>query len=66
MPKIKTHKGAKRRFHVTPSGKVLRTKGEKSHLRRKKAARVRRKFGAKVGVSKTFERRIKALMPHAG
>ena len=66
MPKIKTHKGAKRRFHVTPSGKVLRTKGEKSHLRRKKAARVRRKFGAKVGVSKTFERRIKSLMPYAG
>ena len=37
MPKIKTNKAAKKRFHVTGSGKLVRTKGPKSHLRRKKS-----------------------------
>ena len=37
MPKMKTNKAAKKRFHVTGSGKLVRTKGPKSHLRRKKA-----------------------------
>ena len=36
MPKIKTNKAAKKRFHITGSGKVMRTKGPKSHLRRKR------------------------------
>lgn len=48
MPKMKTHKGAKSRFHITGSGKLVRTKGPKSHLRRRKAKRVKRLFGAKV------------------
>ena len=29
MPKMKTHKGAKKRFHITGSGKVVRSKGPK-------------------------------------
>ncbi len=62
MPKIKTHKGAQHRFHVTGTGKVVRTKGPKSHLRRKKAARVKRLFGAKVGVSKAFGKKIKRFL----
>ena len=51
MPKIKTNKAAKKRFHITGSGKVMRTKGTKSHLRRKKAKRVKRLFGGKVELS---------------
>ena len=51
MPKIKTNKAAKKRFHITRSGKVMRTKGPKSHLRRKKAKRVKRLFGGKVEIS---------------
>ena len=51
MPKIKTNKAANKRFHITGSGKVMRTKGPKSHLRRKKAKRVKRLFGAKVELS---------------
>ncbi|HEX5368507.1 MAG TPA: bL35 family ribosomal protein, partial [Dehalococcoidia bacterium] len=33
MPKLKTHKGAKRRFHITGTGKVMHRKGSISHLR---------------------------------
>ncbi|MCK4721829.1 MAG: 50S ribosomal protein L35, partial [Dehalococcoidia bacterium] len=47
MPKLKTHKGAKRRFHVTGTGKILRMKGGKSHLRRKKPGRVTRLYDKK-------------------
>ena len=50
MPKLKTHKGAKKRFHISGTGKVLRTKGPKSHFRRRKAKRMKRLLGGKVGI----------------
>ena len=50
MPKLKTHKGAKKRFHISANGKVLRTKGPKSHFRRRKAKRMKRLLGGKVGI----------------
>ena len=63
---MKTHSGAKRRFHVSGGGKLLRTKGPKSHLRRNKANRVRRLFGAKVGLdSKRLGKRIKQAISGA-
>ena len=53
MPKMKTNKAAKKRFQVTGSGKLVRTKGPKSHLRRKKAKRVKRLFVGKVELDST-------------
>jgi large subunit ribosomal protein L35 len=38
--KLKTYKAAAKRFRVTGTGKIMRTKGGKSHLRRKKSKRV--------------------------
>ncbi len=35
MPKMKTHKGAAKRFRITRRGKVMRMKAGGSHLRRK-------------------------------
>jgi len=47
MPKLKTKKSAKKRFKVTKSGKVLRTRAGKSHLmvgtRKKTVRRLRRR-----------------------
>ena len=47
MPKLKTKQSAKKRFKVTKSGKVLRTRAGKSHLmvgtRKKTVRRLRRK-----------------------
>ena len=37
MPKMKTHKGAARRFKITGIGMIMRTKGMKSHFRRRKS-----------------------------
>ena len=42
MPKIKTHKATAKRFKLTGSGKLMRTKGEKRHLRRKRSKRAKR------------------------
>ena len=43
-PKLKTHKGAKKRFDFTATGKARMAKGMKSHFRRRKAPRVKRQF----------------------
>ena len=42
MPKMKTHKGAKKRFSVTGKGKVRRLKAYKSHILTKKATKRKR------------------------
>lgn len=64
MPKIKTHKGAQSRFRVTGSGKIMRMKGGKSHLRRRKAKRTKRLFDKTVPVSSVDRIRIKRLIPY--
>ena len=64
MPKLKTHKGAKSRFHITGTGKIMRTKGPKSHLRRNKAKRVRRLFDEKIPLHPADRARIKKLIPY--
>ena len=64
MPKIKTHKGTQNRFHITGTGKVMRMKGGKSHLRLHKAKRVLRLYDKKVSVSPADSPRIKRLLPY--
>jgi large subunit ribosomal protein L35 len=64
MPKLKTHKGAKSRFHVTGSGKLLRIKCGKSHLRRKKAPRTKRLYDEMIPVSSADKKRVKGLLPY--
>jgi len=64
MPKIKTHKGAKSRFHITGSGKVMRTKGGKSHLRRRKSKQAKRLYDEMILVSPSDKARIKRLLPY--
>ncbi len=64
MPKIKTHKGVKSRFHITGSGKILRTKGGKSHLRRRKSKQAKRLYDEMIPVSPSDKTRIKRLLPY--
>ncbi len=64
MPKLKTHKGAQSRFHITGSGKIMRTKGGKSHLRLRKVKRVKRLYDEKLMVSSVDRARIKRLLPY--
>ncbi len=64
MPKLKTHKGAKRRFRITGSGKIVRMKGHRSHLRRKKTARAKRLFAKKLEASPSDVRMLKRALPY--
>ncbi len=64
MPKLKTHKGAKSRFHITGGGKIMRVKVGKSHLRRKKPARTKRLYDETIPVQPQDRARIKKLLPY--
>jgi len=64
MPKLKTNKGAKKRFKVTASGKVKRTKSGKSHILTKKSRKRKRSLKQSTLVDKTFEKKMKALLPY--
>jgi large subunit ribosomal protein L35 len=62
--KLKTHKGAKRRFKITSTGKIMRAKGMKSHFRRRKAPRVKRMFDRMELVHETNEKKIRIMLPY--
>jgi large subunit ribosomal protein L35 len=62
--KLKTHKGAKRRFKITAGGKVMRAHGMKSHFRRRKAPRVKRAFDRMTDVHAADTKRVKRMLPN--
>lgn len=64
MPKLKTHKGARDRIKITGTGKMMRTKGPKSHLRTKKAKRVLNQLDGTVPLSPADKKRISRLIPY--
>jgi len=63
--KIKTHKATAKRFHLTGSGKLMRTKIGKSHLRRRKAKRQKYKFDETLEVKgRGIKKRVTRLAPY--
>jgi large subunit ribosomal protein L35 len=63
--KLKTYKAAAKRFRVTGSGKIVRTKGGKSHLRRRKSKRSKQLFSRMLVVENSGDiKRIKRLAPY--
>jgi len=62
--KLKTHKGAKRRFSITATGKIMHAKGMKSHRRRKKAPRVLRQLDRMQVMDETNAKRVRRLLPN--
>jgi len=64
MPKIKTHKGAKKRFKFTGTGKVKRHKPCTGHLFTNKTAKRKRNLRKSAVVHATDVKRIKALLPY--
>jgi large subunit ribosomal protein L35 len=63
MPKMKTHKGAKKRFSVTGTGKVRRNKANTSHILTKKSSKRKRNL-RRPGLIATSgdEKRMKRLL----
>ena len=64
MPKMRTHKGAQSRFHVTGSGKIVHAKIGKSHLRMHKAPRTKRLYDDKLTLSPANRKRLRSLLPY--
>lgn len=62
MPKIKTNRGARKRFRLTGSGKIKRTKAFKSHILTKKSSKRKRKLRQSTTVSKVDTRRVKRML----
>lgn len=63
--KLKTHKATAKRFRLTGSGKLVRTKGGKSHLRRRTSKRTKRLFTEMIPVAGAgIRRRIRRLAPY--
>lgn len=63
--KLKTHKGASKRFKVTGSGKVVRSRASGNHLLTKKNSRRKRNLKQDALVHKSDERNVKRLLPYA-
>ncbi len=64
MPKMKTHKGAAKRFGVSGSGKVVRVKAWRGHHLDIKSSRRTRRYAGKAVVSGTSEEQVKRLLPY--
>ncbi len=64
MPKMKTKRGAAKRFKVTATGKIKRRKGWKSHLLEWKSPKRRRRLRQAALVTKEDARRIRRLLPY--
>ncbi len=65
MPKMKTHRGAAKRFKLTGTGKIKRAKAYKSHILEKKSAKRKRNLRKAGQVSAADAKRIKLLLPYA-
>ncbi|MBQ4145829.1 MAG: 50S ribosomal protein L35 [Clostridia bacterium] len=64
MPKIKTHRGAAKRFSLTKNGKVKRKKAFRSHILNKKTTKRKRHLRKAGYLSAANEATIKSMMPY--
>jgi large subunit ribosomal protein L35 len=64
MPKMKSNRAAKKRFKITASGKVRRSKGGGNHGMQEKSRKRLRRLRNNDMVDKTFEKRIKLMLPY--
>lgn len=64
MPKIKTHRGAAKRFSKTKSGRVKRSKAYKSHILTKKSQKRKRNLRKTGYLTSAEEKNIKQLIPY--
>ena len=62
MPKMKTHSGAKKRFHVTATGKVRGRRAFSTHILQKKTPKRKRRQAKPSWISKHDEPRVKTLL----
>jgi len=64
MPKLKTHKGAAKRFRSTASGKFKRGHSHARHILTKKTAKRKRNLDLDTYVSEADQAKLEAMLPY--
>jgi large subunit ribosomal protein L35 len=65
VPKLKTHKGAKKRFSFTATGKVKRGHSHARHILTKKTTKRKRKLDMTALVNPSEAAKIRLMLPYA-
>lgn len=64
MPKIKTNRGAAKRFKRSGSGKIRRARAYANHILTKKSPKRKRNLAKQTNVAPSDQREIERLMPY--
>jgi large subunit ribosomal protein L35 len=64
MPKLKTHRGAAKRFSLTGTGKIKRSRANTSHILTPKTTKRKRQLRKAVLIDAAFEKHVKRLIPY--
>ncbi len=64
MPKLKTHKGAAKRFRTTASGKIKRGHSHARHILTKKTNKRKRYLDVDVMVAEADQKRVERMLPY--
>ncbi len=64
MPKLKTHRGAAKRFKLTARGKVLRRRSGLRHILTSKRRKRKRKLGRAALVSPADQAHVRQMLPY--
>ncbi len=64
MPKVKTHRGAAKRFKKTGTGKIVRSRNNKQHILTKKSTKRKRRLRRDTLVDPVDEKRIRQMLPN--
>jgi len=64
MPKVKTHRGAAKRFRTTAGGKIKRSQAYKRHILTKKTAKRKRHLDQEALVSNGDLKRVRKMLPY--
>lgn len=65
MPKLKTHRGAKKRFKLTATGKIKRGHSHARHILTKKTTKRKRKLDQSDLVSRSDLSKVRKMLPYA-
>jgi large subunit ribosomal protein L35 len=65
MPKVKTKSGAKKRFKVTGTGKIMHKRAYKNHILTKKETKQKRRLSRKTVIKAADAVNIKPMLPYA-
>ena len=64
MPKMKTHRGAAKRFKKTGTGKIVRSRNNKQHILTKKSAKRKRRLRKGALVATVDAKRVRQMLPN--